>query len=236
MMRAVIVAHGQPSDPVPAEAELAALTERVQAHLPDWRLQSATLAGRGALARALRGEGDISGAGVIYPLFMAGGWFTRSHLPSRLFKAGGGDWRILAPFGCDPAVQDLTVTLAREVHDAGAGELVLAAHGSSRSRAPAEVARAVATRISRELGFRRVEAAFIEQAPRLADLRGFGADSVCLPFFAARGGHVETDLPVLLEEAGFPGRTLPPVGADPRAEVLIARAIANSAINFQGAG
>lgn len=223
-MRAVIVAHGQPSDPDPAEAELAALAARVAALLPGWRVDSATLAAPGQLARRVAGA-----PGVVYPLFMAGGWFTQTHLPARLAEAGGHGWRILAPFGCDPAVQDLTVTLAREAWVGGARELVLAAHGSSRSPAPSDIAHMVAARIAREVGFTRVEAAFIDQSPRLADLRGFGPDAVCLPFFAARGGHVETDLPEALGQAGFAGPILPPVGADPRAEALIAAAIARGA-------
>lgn len=219
--RAVIVAHGQPSDPEPAEAELAALATRVAAHLPGWQIGSATLAARDRLALALGG-----GSGLIYPLFMAGGWFTRTHLPARLAGAGGQGWHILDPFGCDAGVQDLTLTLAREAWDRGARALVLAAHGSSRSPAPAQIAHDMAARIAASLPFARVEAAFIDQSPRLADLHGFGGQAVCLPFFAARGGHVETDLPEALAQAHFPGPVLPPVGADPRAAALIAAAIA----------
>ena len=42
--RALIVAHGQPSDPAPAEMELAAIAAAVAAHLPNWNITSATLA------------------------------------------------------------------------------------------------------------------------------------------------------------------------------------------------
>ncbi|MFT4149621.1 MAG: CbiX/SirB N-terminal domain-containing protein [Paracoccaceae bacterium] len=218
-MRALLVAHGQPSDPAPAEEELALLAERVAAQLPGWQVGAATLAAPGALARAVRG-----GTGLVYPLFMAGGWFTRVHLPQRLGEAGGHGWRVLEPFGCDPAVQDLTVTLAAEAQAAGATELLLAAHGSFRSPAPAEIAFAMAARIARETELRRVEAAFIDQAPQLAQVKGFGPQAVCLPFFAARGGHVQDDLPAVL--TGFPGPILPPVGVDARVPALIARAIA----------
>ncbi|TDK51565.1 cobalamin biosynthesis protein CbiX, partial [Antarcticimicrobium luteum] len=50
---ALIVAHGQPSDPAPAEAALATLAARVQAHMPGRALGAATLAAPGALAAAL---------------------------------------------------------------------------------------------------------------------------------------------------------------------------------------
>ncbi len=307
-MRALIVAHGQPSDPAPAEAELAALADAVAAHLPGWRVGHATLAASGALASALgavgngrrdddalpgpkgrvrdnrapsaaeeaserappgravvtRTKADLTQAGhapagramadpqaarpdtsdpggperagqdrdgpaLVYPMFMAGGWFTQAHLPARLRDAGGTGWRILPPFGTDPAVQDLTLKLAREAEAAGARALLLAAHGSFRSSAPSEIAFAMAARIARETGLTRVATAFIDQEPRLAAARGFGADAVCLPFFAAAGGHVRDDLPAALAAASFAGRLLPPVGLDSRVPALIAAAIRRGA-------
>ncbi|PZR00392.1 MAG: cobalamin biosynthesis protein CbiX [Cereibacter sphaeroides] len=221
---AVIVAHGQPSDPAPAEAEIAELAARVAALVPEIDVRSATLATDGALAVAVSGAERV----VVYPLFMADGWFTETHLPSRLIAAGADEVCRLAPFGLDPAVQDLTLALAAEAaariglppHRAS---VLLAAHGSFRSDAPAAVARAMAARIAAEGGFAKVEPAFIEQTPRIADVaRGFGAATICLPFFAARGGHVTEDLPAALAEAGFAGQLVDPVGLDHRVPGLIA--------------
>lgn len=216
MRHALILAHGQPSDPQTAAAALAALAAQVQALLPDWSVAAATLAEPGALARAVAGRPG----GVVFPMFMAGGWFTRVQVPAKLAEVGAEGWTVLEPFGCDPAVHDLCVTLVRE---AGAGEVILAAHGSSRSPAPARIAEHVAERIAAETGA-RVRPGFIEQAPQLAALTGFGA--VCLPFFAAEGGHVEDDIPGELAKAGFRGRILPPVGLDARVPGIIAAAIA----------
>lgn len=223
---ALIVAHGQPSDPDPAEAEIAALAAKVQALMPDWHVASATLAKRGALAERLA---EAGAEGVVYPLFMAGGWFTRTHLPARLAAAGGGAWRILPPFGEDAGVQALTVTLARE---AAAGrapakvDVLLAAHGSFRSPEPSNIAWRMANRIQAETGFARVESAFIDQSPRIAEVaRRMRPGAFVLPFFAARGGHVIDDLPEALEEAGFEGTLLPPVGLDGRVPALIAAAL-----------
>jgi sirohydrochlorin ferrochelatase len=224
---ALIVAHGQPSEPAPPEAETARLAARVAQHLPGWTVRSATLASEGALARAVAGAERL----WVYPLFMADGWFTQTHLPARLAEAGAGAVVQLAPFGLDPAVQALTVTLALEAAAAagrapGETEVLLAAHGSFRSRAPSAVARAMAERLAGEGGFRRVEAAFIDEAPRIAEVAaGFGPGALCLPFFAARGGHVIDDLPEALGEAGFEGRLLEPVGTDARVPALIARAL-----------
>lgn len=220
MKHALIVAHGQPSDPRPAGAALEALAARVEALMPGWSVGAATLAEEGAVGRAVAGRAD----GVVFPMFMAGGWFTRVQIPKRLAEAGaaiGPDgWTVLEPFGCDPMVHDLCVTLVRE---AGAGQVILAAHGSFKSAAPSDIAWHVAGRIAAEAGV-AAEAGFIDQEPQLSGLTGRGG--VCLPFFAAGGGHVSEDIPAALAEAGYKGRILPPVGLDDRVPGIIAAAIA----------
>jgi sirohydrochlorin ferrochelatase len=218
--RALIVAHGQPSDPAPAEADLARLAASVAALLPDWQVTSATLANPNSLVGTVTGE-----VGIVYPMFMSGGWFTSVHLPERLAAAGGENWRILAPFGLDPNLQALTAILAQEATTGHPqAEVLLAAHGSFRSSAPSDVAYDVVRQLLAS-GLNRAEAAFIDQSPRIVDVaRGFGPNAVCLPFFAAAGGHVVDDLPQALAEAGFAGRLLAPIGLDARVPGLIARA------------
>ncbi len=222
---ALIVAHGQPSDPAPAEVELAAIAAAVAAHLPGWHVASATLADPSALARAITNP-----TGFVYPMFMSAGWFTATHLPDRLAAAGGADWQLLTPFGLDREVQSLAVTLAlNATRGQSRPEVLLAAHGSFRSIAPSSVAYEV-TRQMLQAGFVRAEAGFIDQSPRIAEVaQNFGPDAVCLPFFAARGGHVTDDLPQALAAAGFRGRILPPVGLDPRVPGVIARTLQSAA-------
>lgn len=214
---ALIIAHGQPSDPGPAARAMEGLAARVAALMPGWQIGAATLAEPGAVARAVAERP----AGVVFPMFMAGGWFTRVQIPARLAEAGASGWTVLEPFGCDPLLHDLCATLAGE---AGAAEVILAAHGSSKSNAPANVARRAAERISATGA--RVVTGFIEQHPQLSGLTGFGPTAVCLPFFAAEGGHVSDDIPQALSAAGFQGRILPPVGSDARVPGIIAAAIA----------
>jgi sirohydrochlorin ferrochelatase len=213
---ALIVAHGQPSDPRPAGAALEALSARVQALMPGWAVAAATLAEPGAIARAVEGHAG----GLVFPMFMTGGWFTRVQIPAKLAEAGASGWQVLEPFGCDPAVHDLCVTQARE---AGGTEVILAAHGSFKSSVPSDIATHVARRIATEAAV-PCAAGFIDQEPQLASLTGRGG--VCLPFFAAEGGHVSDDIPRALAEAGFTGRILPPVGLDARVPGIIAAAIA----------
>ncbi|MFO1202458.1 MAG: cobalamin biosynthesis protein CbiX [Tabrizicola sp.] len=222
---ALIVAHGQPSDPRPAGATLEALAGQVQALLPGWSVGAATLAEEGAVARAVAGRPG----GLVFPMFMAGGWFTKVQIPRKLEEAGAVGWTVLEPFGCDPAVHELCVTLVRE---AGAREVILAAHGSFKSPVPSDIARHVAGRIADEAGA-EVAAGFIDQEPQLSRLTGRAG--VCLPFFAAGGGHVSDDIPTALAEAGFAGRILPPVGLDARVPGIIAAAIARGTPVCSGA-
>ncbi len=197
MSRLLIVAHGQPSDPAPAARDLADLACQVAVHLPEWTVASATLAEPGAIEAAAAGA-----PGLVFPLFMAGGWFTRVQIPQRLAQAGALGWQVLEPFGCDPAVHDLARRMAAE---AGGGDVIVAAHGSFKSPVPAAIAQAVANGIAADRPAARVEAGFIDQAPQLAGLTGFGKDAICLPFFAMSGGHVTDDIPSALAEAGFSG-------------------------------
>ncbi len=100
---ALIVAHGQPSDPDGPEAEIAALAARVARFLPGWQVGSATLAGIGTLDAAVR----RLGAPLVFPFFMADGWFIRVNLPRRLAAAGAEGLTVLTPFGILPETLDL---------------------------------------------------------------------------------------------------------------------------------
>jgi len=220
---ALIVAHGQPSDPGQAEADLARLADGVALHLPGWRVGSATLAAPGAVEAAVA----RLGAPVVFPFFMADGWFTQQELPRRL---GNPALTILPPFGRMAAAATLAGQAARTavigrgwtVDDA---VVVLAAHGSGRSRAPAEAARAVQTALA-GLGFSEVRLGFIEEAPSLQEVAaGAGERAVCLPLFVARWGHVVTDIPAALAAAGFRGPCLAPLGTRPEVAGIIAGAL-----------
>ncbi|MDO5658970.1 MAG: CbiX/SirB N-terminal domain-containing protein [Paracoccus sp. (in: a-proteobacteria)] len=218
---AIIIAHGQPSDPAPQQAAIEALAAQVAALLPDWRIHGATLADDAALRRAVAAAGD---GAVIYPMFMAAGWFTGSELPRRLERAGAVRPQILPPFGLDPALPDLCRAIVEKAAPENA-VLLLVAHGSQRARGSANGANEMAAKLAPHLG--RVVTAFIEEAPFVADqARDLGPDAICLPFFATSAEHVTDDIPKALDKAGFAGLRLPPVGTDARAPALIARAIA----------
>ncbi len=170
---------------------------------------------------------ELGSGALIFPMFMAGGWFTRINIPSRLHAVGAKDFSVLEPMGCEEEMQSLAVAVvleALEGQDLKTAEVIIAAHGSFKSRVPSDIALKIVGRVA-SAGVGRVAAGFIDQDPKLADLTGFGARSVCLPYFAAAGGHVTVDLPLALDSAGFQGRILPPLGLDPRVHSIIASAI-----------
>lgn len=216
--KALIVAHGQPGDPGPQQQAIQALAAGV--HVSGVTVRGATLAMPGALDIATDDT-------LIYPMFMAQGWFTRSELPRRLALAGAPHASILPPFGADPGLPALCRSLLTQAATAQGWPLarthiLIAAHGSGRSRAPAEAA----LKMARDLAPLTVTCGFIEETPFLTDAaRDLPAQAICLPLFASRAEHVTDDLPQALTAAGFQGITLDPIGLAPETPDMIAKSI-----------
>lgn len=219
----VIVAHGQPGDPAGLQQAVEDMAARVSALLGGRDLRGATLAAPGALKAAVAPDA------LVYPLFMAGGWFTRVELPRRLGEAGAPDLRILPPFGADPGLPDLCLSLLGDAaRDNGWSlsetGLLIAGHGSGRSRAPAQAVHDLAERLLPHVA--RIACGFVEEPPPISEAaQGFGPRAICLPFFATHAGHVRDDLPRALAQAGFEGVVLPPLGLASQVPAIIARAI-----------
>jgi sirohydrochlorin ferrochelatase len=231
---ALIVSHGSPSAPEGPEGDMRALGASVEALLPGgWTVRGVTLAALGALEAALIELPEDSRL-LVYPHFMADGWFTTEELPRRLHRAGEVDPVILPAFGLDPAVSRLCLVAAQaalaELGCApGVAALLLVAHGSPSDPRPANAAR-TAMRVLQASGcFREVRVGFVDQSPHIAEAARLAAPALCLPFFAGRAGHVETDVPQALAEAKFPGPTLDPVGTRPEVPAIIAGALLGKA-------
>ena len=223
---ALLVAHGSPADPAPQEAVMMALAVRVAMWLPGWQVRGATLASSGSLDQAV----SRMRAPLVYPFFMAQGWFTRTTLPKRLEAAGATGLHQLAPFGTDPALPRLMVQAARAGAQAGGLDpgrtcLLIAAHGSKVSRTSADSTWAMVDQLREKAGFASVQAGFVEEAPFLAETATGLGRAICLPFFALSAGHVVDDVPDALAQAGFDGILLPPIGENVGVAPLIATAL-----------
>ena len=219
---AVITSHGQPSEPAPQEAALAQLASQVAQQLPGWDVRSATLSTPGLL------EQVTPDGALVYPFFMANGWFTAQVLPRRLT---GIDAKLLPPFGLDPDLPQLACDALRKAcADRGWSlaqtRILLAAHGSARGPKAAEAAEHFAARLRPLLPGCTLSPGYVEQSPRIETAAtALPACSICLPFFAQAGDHVKQDIPQALEAAFFQGILLPVTGALPGIPALIAKAI-----------
>jgi sirohydrochlorin ferrochelatase len=222
----IIVSHGQPSAPGPAEEALAALAAQIQAFLPDWAVASATLAAPGRLDSVISAA---EGKPVVYPLFMSAGWFVTRMLPQRL---GHFDCDIAEPFGLDLSLPDLAASglkaeIALRGWDPQQTDVLLAAHGSAKGNKAAEAANNFAHVLSAGLSLGKLRTGFVEQEPFISDVaRGMGPKTLCLPFFAQAGDHVRQDIPEGLRSSLHKIEQLPCLGAFDGVPGLIADAVA----------
>lgn len=217
---AILVAHGSPSDPEPQETALQGLAAKVQALLPDWQIRGATLAAPGRYDAAI----DALESPLIYPFFMAQGYFTNRVLAPKS-KAHG--LTQLAPFGVEPGLADCATAVLQDTLDAQGWQardtaLLMAAHGSALSRTSAGSTHAMQQELAQRIPFRTTRAGFIEEPPLVRDqAQGLG-QAICLCYFALNAGHMQDDMPEALDAAAFAGPVLPPMIDWPQVPALIA--------------
>ncbi len=219
---ALIVAHGQPSVPVPPELWLQGFSAAVSKHLPNWHIRSATLAMPESLERQVA---EMPTGSPIFPMFMADGWFVSKVLPKRL---NGADLRILPPLGFHPSLPDVAAQGIRNALSSRGWtreerHVLLAAHGSAKGPKAAASANAFAQLLRDRLKDLTITTGFVEEAPFMADAaRHLPEQSLCLPFFALEGEHCREDIPEALEEAGFSGDLMAPLGTWEEATKMVA--------------
>lgn len=217
----LIVTHGSPSAPVVQEIAVQDLACRLKALLPDAQVRGASLAAKGALARAVDGLTQP----ILCPWFMSDGWFVGTHLPKRLRAAGLERWEATPPMGLMPGIGRLMrdrvqARLAATGWQAEDTTVILAAHGSPSSSRPRLATEAAAKALARHLPLRAIRPCYVDEPPAIRDVARGQGQALVLPFFAARAGHVTKDLPDALEAAGFGGPLLDPVGVWPETPVL----------------
>jgi sirohydrochlorin ferrochelatase len=230
---ALIVSHGSPAHPAAQERDISALARGVSDHLPGWTVLGATLAADGALETALARLRNP----LVYPFFMAPGWFTDTCLPRRI---GDTAARRLPPLGLDPdlpALVQAEIGAALADHGLAARDtaLVVAAHGSPRHPQSGRAVRRFADALAQRTAPRRLDLGFIEEPPFLQDIAPLPGPALCVPFFAISAGHVEQDIPAALDHAGFAGPVLPPVIRYRYIAAFIARALRRETLKRQAA-
>jgi sirohydrochlorin ferrochelatase len=219
---AILVAHGQPSDPEPQEADLGRLAQSVADALPDWTIRSATLSTPDRL-ETLCAEGPDRP--LIFPLFMADGFFVSRVLPKRLT---GVTYELATPLGLLPdlprlVAEHLKSECAARGWQVSDTSVLLAAHGSARGDRAAKAAYGFRDALAQHIALHRIDCGFVEQDPRIdTAARKLPDQTLCLPFFAQAGDHVKGDIPEALSEARSEMDVLPVIGHLPGIPQLIA--------------
>lgn len=173
---------------------------------------------------------------LVYPLFLADGYFTRIRLPQLIAQAGIDSDRIrtLPPLGLDPALASLVAAKASSTAHAGGYAdqqvtVILLAHGSTKDAASRLAAEALAHRLGALKRFTAISCAFLEEPPALADVvaRSPGP-AVVVGLFAGEGLHGREDVPRLINalrrpDVSFAGN----VGAWPGIADVVAATISD---------
>jgi len=230
---AVLVAHGERGGAF-SNAILKGHAAAASEALPGVAIAAGVLSGDPVLENAL-GEvaARTTGPILLYPFFMAPGYFVNVKIPKRLEDAGlAARCRVLPVFGLEGPlpvlIRDNAMRAAQQISSPPeACRLLLVGHGSKVARASAEATEAVAACLRELGGFARVETAFLEEAPFLNDV--VVADTrptVVVGFFNGDGLHAAEDVPEAVANFDGPITYTGPVGAFPEVSDLIARSIA----------
>lgn len=181
---------------------------------------------------------------LVYPLFLADGFFTHIRLPQLIAEAGpphsGRVIEILPPLGLDPGLASLVATKASEAARTGGCPehqvtIVLLAHGSTNDAASHRAADALARELRAPNRFRAVACAFLEEPPALKDaVARAPGPIVVVGLFAGEGLHGHEDVARLMaglrrRDIAFAGN----VGTWPEIVDIVAAAIGNQRLTAQ---
>lgn len=233
---AVIVAHGERGGAF-SNAILKGHAEAATAELPEIAIAAGVLSGEPTLESALAAvASQTAGPILIYPFFMAPGYFVNVKIPKRIADVGLSErCRVLPPLGMAADIPAIIKTRALQAAtELGAAatdsRLILVGHGSKVARASAEATDAVAACLRELGGFAHVATAFLEEAPFLenevlADTR----PTVVVGFFNGDGLHAAEDVPEAIGKFDGAITYTGPVGAFPEMTALIAQSIRSAA-------
>ncbi|MEM1371912.1 MAG: CbiX/SirB N-terminal domain-containing protein, partial [Pseudomonadota bacterium] len=228
---AILVAHGERGG---ARSNELLLNHAKSINSPDDPVFGAVLNGEPSLEAVLDQALAFSPQQIlIYPFFIAPGYFVGRVLPRRIQESGLADTcRVLAPFGSDAGLPELITKRAlgmavREGWKPQDVRLLLVGHGS-RSGAPASATatRAMAAKLKRMTNFAEVAVAYLEEPPLVASvLKKSSRSTIAVGFFCGDGLHSAEDVPEALSAWGGKSVYTGPVGAGPEVASLMGASI-----------
>jgi len=230
---AILVSHGDRGGESP-NAALATQAARVR-ELTGLTVLTGMLKGEPTLEEAVS-EAAATGTSriVVYPLFMADGYFVKKVRERANTVADSLEPVVLAPLGIDPALPDILVDEAvslaqREKIEPSDARLLIVGHGSKLGPASASATRKVAARAALARRFASVSTAFLEEEPFLEDaLRTSKAPTIVAGFFFGDGMHAAEDVPDAIAETCANAVYTGAIGDSPAIARLIATALVTS--------
>lgn len=176
--------------------------------------------------------GEKPAAIVVYPYFMADGYFVNRVLKHRISAMKLGLTPLFAPpLGLDPRLPELVSSTALKVAanqscPVAEARLLIVGHGSKISRASAAATQSVADAIKDGSGFQSVETAYLEEAPFFSDrLTASRIPTIVSGFFSSGGMHGAEDVASAISDAGVNDTATyaGPIGAEPAiADIMLA--------------
>ncbi len=215
----VLAAHGDRGGEAPNRT-LLAHRDRLAATAAFRSVSAGVFRGDPSLTDALQAA-DRSQASqiLVFPMFMAAGYFTGTVLPSRIAEAGLClPISILPPLGLDPSLPPMMLKQAvaaatGAVLEPRHSRLLVVGHGSAGARASAKSTERVACWLRKTATFAYTETAFLEEEPFLAtQLNGRHPPTVVFGFFAGDGLHAAEDVPGAITTASADAVYAGPVG------------------------
>jgi len=169
---------------------------------------------------------------AVYPLFMADGYFTGTVLPQQIAKAGlSGTCTLLPPLGLDPQIPALMTAHALAAARKASlspphTRLLIASHGSQKSRASLRSTERVACKVRQQGQFLSVETAYLEEDPSLdSKLIDCPATTLVLGFFSGDGLHAAEDVPGAIARSGADAQHVGSLGRLPQIAEIIEAAV-----------
>lgn len=223
----IICSHGVDGAPGAATAHAARLRERKLFE----DVTAACLSGTPEIGAAI--DAATAARIVVVPFLMAAGRAYRSKLPVRIAQVRHPERVSLSePVGTHPAIAELVESQAVALASArgwapGDVLLVVAAHGTARDPESGVAARAQAGQIARSRHFAAVEAAYLDEAPSIADLLAgrTARHAIGVGLFADAGPHGGGDAEAPFRndpDAAYAG----PIGPNPAlAGIVLRRAV-----------
>lgn len=161
---------------------------------------------------------------IVVPFFISAGFFSETVIPQALGLSMDGSptgrirrqaARVLCygqPVGTHDRMTEVVLARAEEVvrrhpfpgvPPASTLSLFIAGHGTARDPQSRQSAERQATLIRKQAIYAHVQAVFMEEKPRIADVMTLAPTRavVVVPFFMSDGLHVVEDVPVLLGES-----------------------------------